>query len=101
MIFFFFLDKDGNYNWSVEGLHSAHIYSESRCEHFMKEDTEKIIVSNTSVVYKDMKAYFDLAKKYGYKVFSIIVENRLDTKNIHNVPESTIETMRKKFEIKL
>ena len=97
----YFIDKEGNYNWSIEGLHSAHIYSESRCEHFMKNNTEKIIVSNTSVTYRDMKAYFELAKKYGYKVFSVVVENRHGGINTHGVPDGTIESMKENFNLEL
>ena len=42
-----------------------------------------------------------LAEKYGYMVISMIVENRHDGENIHNVPEETIEKMRNRFDIKL
>ena len=48
-----------------------------------------------------MQPYFDLAKKYGYTVFTIIVENRHGGKNVHNVPENVIESMKNRFEYKL
>ena len=48
-----------------------------------------------------MKPYYELAEKYGYAVFSLIVENRHGGKNVHNVPEETLEKMRNRFEIKL
>jgi hypothetical protein len=48
-----------------------------------------------------MDTYFGLAKQYGYKVFTIIVENRHDGENIHNVPEEKIKQMANRFEIQL
>jgi hypothetical protein len=48
-----------------------------------------------------MEPYFELAKKYGYKTFSIIVENRHGNKSIHNVPEDKVQMMKDRFEIKI
>jgi hypothetical protein len=48
-----------------------------------------------------MRPYFDLAEKYGYKVYSLIVENRHGGVNEHGVPEDKLELMRKRFEISL
>jgi hypothetical protein len=48
-----------------------------------------------------MKPYYDLAKEYGYMVFSIVVENRHGGKNVHNVPDEAIDKMRKRFEFSL
>jgi hypothetical protein len=48
-----------------------------------------------------MQAYVDLAEKYGYRVFSVIVENRHGSSNVHGVPDEVIEKMKERFEIKL
>jgi hypothetical protein len=48
-----------------------------------------------------MEPYFELAKKYGYIVFTIIVENRHGGVNQHGVPEKTIQAMKDRFQIKL
>jgi hypothetical protein len=48
-----------------------------------------------------MSDYFDLAKKYEYKVFTLIVENRHGGVNQHGVPEEKIKQMKDRFEIKL
>jgi hypothetical protein len=61
----------------------------------------RFAVSNTFTQEWEMKPYFDLAKKYGYKVFTVIVENRHGGKNVHNVPDEALEKMRNRFEIKL
>jgi hypothetical protein len=67
----------------------------------MRQDAEKIIVANTSTTARELKPYYDLALKYGYQVFSVIVENRHEGKNIHNVPEETLQKMAERFSIKL
>jgi hypothetical protein len=64
-------------------------------------NTCKVAVSNTFTQEWEMKPYFELAKKYGYKVFSLIVENRHGGVNQHNVPEDKIEQMKTRFELKL
>lgn len=61
----------------------------------------EIVVSNTFTQEWEMDAYYKLAKEYGYNVFSLIVENRHNGVNTHNVPESKIEQMKNRFEIKL
>jgi hypothetical protein len=48
-----------------------------------------------------MEPYFELAKTYGYKTFSIVVENRHGNESIHGVPEDKLEQMKSRFEIKL
>jgi predicted kinase len=61
----------------------------------------EIAVSNTFTQEWEMEHYMELAKKYGYTVFTLVVENRHGGKNIHNVPEEIIEKMKQRFEIKL
>jgi hypothetical protein len=48
-----------------------------------------------------MEVYYNLAKKWGYRVTSLIVENRHEGVNIHGVPQETLDKMKQRFEIKL
>jgi hypothetical protein len=48
-----------------------------------------------------MKPYFDLAEKHGYRVYSLIVENRHGGVNEHGVPEDKLKIMKNRFEVKL
>jgi hypothetical protein len=48
-----------------------------------------------------MKFYLTLAKKYGYRVHTIIIENRHGGMNEHGVPKDKIEIMKQRFQIKL
>jgi hypothetical protein len=59
------------------------------------------VVSNTFTQEWEMDTYYELAKQYGYTVFSIIVENRHGGINQHGVPEDKLQQMSDRFEIKL
>ena len=61
----------------------------------------EIVVSNTFTQEWEMEAYYKLAEQYGYKVFSIIVENRHGGVNQHGVPTDKLKQMADRFEVKL
>ena len=50
---------------------------------------------------EELREYEDLAQKLNVKFVSMILENRHEGISIHNVPEETIENMKKRFDIKL
>jgi hypothetical protein len=67
----------------------------------MENKNKRVVVSNTFTQEWEMKPYFDLAEKHGYRVYSLIVENRHGGVNEHGVPEDKLEIMKKRFETKL
>jgi hypothetical protein len=67
----------------------------------MRNGFEKVTVSNTFTQEWEMDYYFDLAKKYGYRVYSLIVENRHGGVNEHGVPEEKLLQMKNRFQVKL
>lgn len=93
--------KDGKYVWIPQNVAKAHLLCQAKAISSMLMDTPRVIIANTNTTEKEMQPYYDMAKKYGYKVFSIIVENRHNGENEHNVPEETLEKMKQRFEIKL
>jgi len=98
--------EDGVYNFDATKLKLAHNYCQNQTMAWMKTDGEqvnvdKIVVSNTFTQEWEMKAYYDMAKEYGYKVYSLIVENRHDGESIHNVPIESLDKMGARFEVKL
>jgi predicted kinase len=97
----FFIDEDGNYKFDGTKIKDAHKWCQSFVETDMVLEYPKIAVSNTFTQEWEMKPYMDLAKKHGYKVFTIVVENRHGGNNVHDVPEDKIEQMCNRFEIKL
>jgi predicted kinase len=97
----YFLDQDSNYVFDGTKIKNAHAWCLDRVKTDMSVAREKIVVSNTFTQEWEMEPYFELAKEFGYKVFTIIVENRHGGTNVHNVPEDKIEQMKNRFEIKL
>ena len=101
----FFITPIG-YKFVSSKLGEAHKWCREKLESAMKESENddmfnQLVVSNTLVREDDLTPYFDLAKKYDYTVFSLIVENRHGGKNIHNVSDDKLEQMKMKFQIKL
>lgn len=104
----YFIDKEtGEYKFDVSKIKDAHKFCQDRVETYMKDSLvndqfyREIVVSNTFTQEWEMERYYELAKQYGYKIFSIIVENRHGGINQHGVPEDKIEIMKTRFEIKL
>ena len=103
----FFYDKEGNYNFDATKLRIAHQWCRNQVEIRMKDNEvnpqfyPEIVVSNTFTQEWEMEEYYKLAEKYGYKVFSIIVENRHGGINQHGVPADKLKQMADRFEVKL
>ena len=97
----YFVDSEGNYRFDASKLRFAHGWCRLNCEMAMKAGVERIVVSNTSTQTWEMEPYLEFAKAYDYTVFSLIVENRHDGKNIHGCPDDKLEEMRNRFEVKL
>ena len=96
----YFYDRGGNYNFNPSLLHKAHNECQEKTEECMVS-CKGVVVSNTFTTEKELKPYTDLAKKYDYRVVSLVVENRHGHKSVHNVPETTIQKMKDRFSIKL
>lgn len=77
------------YDWSPDKLKQAHMecFDSTRLAMVQGQD---VIVSNTFCKESDLQRYIDLAKQYNYQYTVIVVENRSNTKNIHNVPEKVL-----------
>ena len=98
----YFIDSEtGEYKFDGSKIKLAHNWCKLRVEQSMEDDFQKIAVSNTFTQEWEMDAYYELAKQYGYRVFSLIVENRHGGVNEHGVPEDKLEQMKTRFEIKL
>ena len=103
-----FFMSDGEYKFDGSKIKDAHAWCKATVREWMEInfntyglEYENIVVSNTFTQEWEMEDYYVLAKEYGYKVFSMIVENRHGGVNIHECPEEKIEQMRNRFEIKL
>jgi len=99
--------KNGKYKFDPTKLKEAHNDCKNRVTRRMRETLfnliffRNIVVSNTFTQEWEMEFYFDIAKLYGYKVHTIIVENRHEGVNVHGVPEDKLQVMEDRFQIKL
>lgn len=97
---------DGEYKFDGSKLKDAHKWCQNEVNTAMilthtANLNNVIVVSNTFTQEWEMQPYLDMAKDWGYTVFSIIVENRHGGINVHGVPDDKLEIMKNRFEIKL
>lgn len=101
-----FFMKDGEYKFDMTKIKDAHKWCQDSVNTAMIMNNTAglnriIVVSNTFTQEWEMKPYFEMAELHGYKVFSVIVENRHGGVNEHNVPEEVLTNMKNRFEIVL
>lgn len=89
------------YQFDASKLKNAHEWCQMMTETSMMDSKKRIVVSNTFTQEWEMKPYYELAEKYGFVVFSLIVENRHGGINEHGVPEETLVKMENRFHVKL
>ena len=97
----FFLDEYGDYVFDANSLVINHQKCQLAVDMMMQDEEKLIVVHNTFTVDWEMDAYFDLAKKHGYAVHTIIVENRHGSRNVHDVPQDAIKAQVKRFSVSL
>ena len=98
--------EDGVYKFDPAKIKDAHNWCQNSVAQAMlinytSGHNSTIIVSNTFTQDWEMKPYYEMAKQWDYKVFSIIVENRHGGENVHGVPADKLEMMKNRFEVKL
>ena len=100
---------DGVYTFNPDKLSEYHQKTINQVEKLMKNwedfyhdtDNSNIVVHNTFTQEWEMEPYLDLADKYGFKIFTIIVEKRHKNDSKHNVPFEIIKKQRARFSVKL
>ena len=96
----FFMVGD-EYKFDANKLGDAHEWCQNMVEANMLAGMKQITVANTFTTEWEMKAYFELAERHNYKVFTVIVENRHGGTSVHNVPADTLAKQKSRFNIKL
>lgn len=102
-----FFMKNGKYEFDSSKLKNAHDWCKRKVQYWMHPSLlrplffRNIVISNTFTQEWEMRFYQIIAKKYGYRVHTIIVENRHGGVNTHGVPEEKLEQMKERFQIKL
>lgn len=96
-----YFSKSGEYQFDKSQLADAHTWCKDSVNQYMIDEVSTIVVNNTFTTESEMIPYFELAKKYGYQIHTIIMENRHNSQSIHNVPQEVIRRMANRFEIQL
>lgn len=97
----YFTDENGVYSFDFSRIKLAHESCKLNTVAAMQSNAPRIVVSNTFTQEWEMQSYLDMAKDFGYVVYSLIVENRHGGKNSHNVPQESLDKMKQRFEVKL
>ena len=93
--------SNGEYHFDGLKIKIAHDWCKNQVSDWMFLEIKKIVVSNTFTQEWEMEAYYKMASQHGYRVYSLIVENRHGGVNEHGVPEEKLEQMKNRFEVKL
>lgn len=93
----FHYTEDGVYDWKPENIQAAHAWCQSEVKDMMGWGFLRIIVSNTSTSEKELKPYLDLAAENGYRVISLVVENRHGNDSIHSVPQENRDAQERRL----
>ena len=97
----FFVTEAGEYKFDSALIKQAHTACQRRTKLAMQRGEQPIVVANTFTQEWELAPYLSLAKEFGYRVHSLVVENRHGGKNVHSVPDEVITKMRDRFEIQL
>ena len=102
-MYFETMDDNGDliYRFDPTRLKEAHAWCQKHTGISMEMGVSPVGVANTFTQEWEMQSYFELAEKWGYKVFTVIVENRHGNSNIHGVPGDKVQVMKDRFEISL
>lgn len=93
--------RNGKYEFDANKLGAAHLDCQTKTANALKKGTPRVVVANTFTTVRELKPYIELGKKYGYRVFTIVVENRHGGINVHNVPAATLAKQKGRFDIQL
>lgn len=85
-----YFEQDGEYKFDATKLAEAHKNCQKAVDNGMFFRIPIIIVHNTFTTEKELNAYLDLAEKYNYRYFSVIVEKRHNQQNTHKVCQNII-----------
>ena len=89
----YFINEKGEYKFDATKLAKAHNYCKANVEDAMIRGESRIIQSNTNIRISEIQPYLDLAAKYNYKVFSLILEKRHHGVNQHGLKNEKLIQM--------
>ena len=93
--------EDGVYIWKPSKMKGAIKETNEKLYRTLKEGVELIVIANVNVRLADFNRYMEMGKENGYKITSLVCENRANTTSIHGVDEETLCSMEENFQLKL
>ena len=97
----YWIQKDGSYKFDSNRLYRAHNQCLARfIDELSQCSTHSIFLDNTNTTTKEFSHYVKIADAYDYKVVLVTLNISVETalaRNIHNVPEKTIQNMYKRL----
>ncbi len=97
----YFESDTGAYVFKFDENHLAYKQCMSNTESAMIRGDKKIFVHNTFTMDWEIEPYVLLAKKHGYALHVLTVENYHNSKNVHDVSDEQIKKMAEKYKVKL
>ena len=91
--FWYILGK-GKYAFNPKLLWKAHKWCQDNAKETMMLGLN-LVVSNTNLIPRDRKPYFNMAREYGYKVVFIHLTTQFQNK--HDVPDEKVKRMREGY----
>lgn len=95
------VNEKGEYDFDWRKLADVHDKCHAEYAKALKNKVPYIIISNTSAEGRHIEAYQQPAIEAGYRFTSLIVENRHGKSSVHGVPDTTMENIKRKFDVKL
>jgi len=87
---------NGVYKFDASRIKHAHEWCKAHVAAVLSGNNQSVAVSNTFTQRWEYQPYIELADEAGYDVQ--VIECHGNWKNIHNVPESVLSAMRKRWE---
>jgi len=84
-----YFNKNGAYQFEPAEIQEAHNWCIKCVESAMKISDGRIFVTNTFTREIHTNPYRDLAEKYGYQVFDLVVLNTHGSNDVHGVSRET------------
>lgn len=91
----------GAYSFEFQNNHLAYAQCEARTKDALNRGVAKVFVDNTFTLEWEIAPYFRMAAEFGYRVFTVTVENRHGGRNIHAVSDEQLKKMASKYRVVL
>lgn len=94
-------NEGGEYHFTEEVYDAAHGWMRANVIAAMQNGTEHIVLHEVFGPTREFAWVEDAAERHGYRVVSLVVENRHGGESVHNVPSETIARMHDDFDLRL